>query len=49
MSADSLQILYFKQKRVADANREAQLAKLAAQGAVPVEQAQGERPVWKFW
>ncbi|KAI9728398.1 MAG: hypothetical protein M1828_003798 [Chrysothrix sp. TS-e1954] len=43
-------ITYFKQKRVADFDKEQRLRKLEAEGAVPMR-AGGveEKPVWKFW
>lgn len=42
------QVTYFKQKRVADFNKNQQLKKLEAEGAVPMSQA-NEKSKWKPW
>ena len=48
MLTGAIQVKYFKQKRVADYNKEQQLLKLEKEGAVPVGTAT-EKSSWKPW
>lgn len=45
---DCIQIKYFKQKRVAEWEKEQKIKKLEAEGAVPASSVQ-DKPIWKVW
>lgn len=43
-----MQIHYFKQKRVAEWEKEQKIKKLEAEGAVPASSVT-QKPAWKVW